>query len=109
MGRALKIPAGEARLLAMLGGWFSDIFTLLGLPVAITFAIMRHRLWDIDLIIRKTLQYVILTGLLVMVYFGSVVLLQSLFETLTGQQSPIVIVFSTLAIIQRFGLARVGS
>ena len=97
-GRALDIPAGKARLLAMMLGWLAVNITLLGLPVAITIAILRHRLWDIDLIIRKTLQYTLLTGLLALVYFGSVVLLQSLVETFTNQQSPIVIVLSTLAI-----------
>ena len=85
-----------------------ELFTLLAwlgivaLPLSVGIAILRYRLWDIDIIIRKTLLYSILTGLLAMTYFGSVVILQSVFAAAGGQRSELVIVASTLVIAALF-------
>jgi hypothetical protein len=73
-------------------------------PLSIGIALLRYRLWEIDLIINRTLVYGSLTGLLALVYFGLVIALQSVVHVLTGQvsQTPVVIVASTLAIAALF-------
>ena len=80
-----------------------DFFLLL-IPVSIAFAVLRSRLWDIDIIINKALVYGVLTALLAAVYTGLIVGLESLAGRLTTQasQQPVVIVISTLAIAALF-------
>ena len=79
-------------------------FTIAGLgyPIVIGIAILRHHLFDIDLIINRTLVYGPLTAMLVVVYVGGVVGLQSVFRVLSGQESQVAVVASTLAIAAMF-------
>ncbi len=80
---------------------------LVAVPVSAGVAILKYRLYDLDLIIRRTLVYTVLSGLLLFVYFGSVVVLQTLLRPLTGlQQSPLIIVVSTLSIAALFNPLR---
>ncbi|MDQ3862570.1 MAG: hypothetical protein M3317_03560 [Actinomycetota bacterium] len=76
------------------------------IPIAAGFAILRHRLYDIDVIINRTLVYGLLSVTLVALYFGGIVLLQRLFVLLTGQQSTLAVVASTLAIAALFNPLR---
>jgi len=79
---------------------------LLGLPVAVGIAILRHRLYDIDAVINKTLVYGALSASLVLVYFGAVVVLQRALAFLTGEGSQLAVVASTLAIAALFNPVR---
>lgn len=76
----------------------SFLWPLIGVGVAL----VRHQLYDIDIFIRRTLQYTLLTSLLGVIYFGSVLLLQALFSVVTGQESAVAIVISTLLIAALF-------
>jgi hypothetical protein len=63
---------------------------------------LQTRLWDIDVIIRRTLLYSLTTALLAGVYFGLVVLTQAGLVAVTGQRNPLAVVISTLAIAALF-------
>ncbi len=93
LGRALQ----QALLLGLL---FRAIFILI--PAAIIIAILRYRLWDIDVILRRTLIYSVLTAVLALAYFGSVLVLQPALTRLTGQGTALANVLSTLVIAALF-------
>jgi len=87
--------------------WVSIVNNLLlmsfaGVPVAVGIAILRYRLYDIEIIINRALVYGSLTATLVLVYFGGVVGLQYVFRTFTGQGSTLAVVASTLFIAALF-------
>ena len=83
---------------------FGLIFTLV--PIVIGLSILRYRLWDIDLVIRRTLVYAIVTGVLAGAFYGVVLVLQRVFTSVSGQTSPVAIVASTLVIAALFGPVR---
>lgn len=71
---------------------------VMAIPITITFSIFRYRLWDIDLIIRRTLVYSALTATLALIYLGTVLLLQSLMFGWLSQVSSTVLVLTTLVV-----------
>jgi hypothetical protein len=91
-----------SRMLSML---LMDAFVLF-IPLSIGVAVLRARLFDIDVIINRTLVYGSLTAILIALYFGVIVVLQRAFVLLTGQQSTLVVVASTLLIAALFNPLR---
>jgi hypothetical protein len=82
------------------------VFLLPLVPAAAGIAILRHRLFDIDVVINRTLVYGSLTVLLVATYFGGVVGLQFVLRAITGQESTMAVVASTLVIAALFSPLR---
>jgi hypothetical protein len=80
----------------------SSLLVIPSIPLATGIAILRYRLYNIDILINRTLVYGSLTATLVELYFGGIVLLQTLFVALTGQQSTLAVVASTLLIAALF-------
>jgi hypothetical protein len=76
------------------------------IPIATGIAILRYRLYDIDLLINRTLVYGLLTATLAALYFGAIVLLQRVFVALTGEKSTLAVVASTLVIAALFNPLR---
>jgi hypothetical protein len=100
LGGAIERKASELVLFLVF------LVVLSGIPVAMGVAILKYRLYDIDLLINRTLVYGPLTAMLVLVYVGGVVGLQFAFRALTGQESTLAVVASTLAIAALFGPLR---
>jgi hypothetical protein len=96
----------QGGILASLLGYTAALLLLFLLMISIVVAVLRYRLYDIDLLINRTLVYGSLTVMLVALYFGGIVVLQMLFVTLTGQQSTLAVVASTLLIAALFNPLR---
>jgi hypothetical protein len=103
-GVVLSFTVSEATGVSWLGkiGFVLRMVGLAGLPIAIGIAVLRYRLYNIDQIINRTLVYSSLTAMLVALYFGGIVVLQRIFVFLTGEQSTLAVVASTLLIAALF-------
>ena len=101
----LALVGGDTPLvLLVLNMGFSLSFLLV--PFSIGVAVLRSHLFDIDILINRTLVYGLLTAMLALVYFGSIVVLQRIFISLTGEQSTLAVVASTLVIAALFNPLR---
>jgi hypothetical protein len=98
------VPGGSGPVADLL--WALGFMALVGIPVAAGIAVLKYRLYDIDVVINRTLVYGALTAMLVGVYAGSIVVLQGLLRAFTGQESQLAIVISTLAVAALFNPLR---
>jgi hypothetical protein len=97
------VPTSPGELVTYLLGYtFASYLAVLLIPLSIGMAVLRHHLFDIDVLINRTLVYGALSVSLALVYVGSVVFLQATFRTLTGQSTQLTVVVSTLAIAALF-------
>jgi hypothetical protein len=105
----LAVLVASGLILSFLGQTIGDMMVnaaVLAPFIGIGVALLRHHLYDIDVIIRRTLLYTAVSAILAIVYLGSVILLQQLLSTVTGQQSAVAIVISTLFIAALFSPLR---
>jgi hypothetical protein len=87
-------------------GYVPALVGIVGFPTAVGIAILRYRLYDIDILINRTLVYGTLTAMLIGLYFGGIVVLQRLFVVTTGERSTLAVVASTLVIAALFNPSR---
>jgi hypothetical protein len=103
LGNAFLPAAGlqSSVLRTLVAGTLIYGFLLL-VPISIATAILRSRLYDIDVLINRTLVYVTLTATLALIYIGSIIVLQSLLRSVINQNSDVAIVVTTLVIYALF-------
>ncbi len=117
----LYLIAMVSSLMFPLGIWFAAgtplwlglllqaaIASFAAVPIAVGFAVLKYRLYDIDVVINRTLVYGSLTAILALVYFGGVATTQAVFRSFTGQeqQPQLAVVVSTLVIAALFSPLR---
>jgi hypothetical protein len=101
----LSLVDGDTPLrLLLLRTGFSLSFLLV--PLSISVAVLRSHLFDIDVLINRTLVYGSLTAMLIGLYLGGILVLQRLFIVLTGEESTLAVVASTLVIAALFNPLR---
>ncbi len=104
----VAFPMLEPGTLADILGIAATLCFMLLIPLSIALAVLRYRLYDIDIVVNRTLVYGSLTVLLALMYFGGVATTQAIFRALTGQeqQPQLAVVVSTLVIAALFNPLR---
>jgi hypothetical protein len=100
----LSLVGGDTPLSLLLHTGF--VLSFLLIPLSISVAVLRSHLFDIDVLINRTIVYGLLTAMLIGLYFGAIVVLQRLFVATTGEKSTLAVVASTLAIAALFNPLR---
>jgi len=88
-------------LIAQMTNLISSLI-IVGVGIATATAILKHRLYEIDIIIRRTLVYGVLTGGLLLIFLASVISIRAMIGAVTGQESPVAVLVSTLLVVGLF-------
>lgn len=96
------LVASQDRLLYVLVGVPLLYLTMLAIPITLGISILRHQLWDVDVILNKTVVYIALTGILAGLYAATIKLFQAVFVTATGNESDFSIILTTLTLASVF-------
>lgn len=88
---------GTSMVLTLISKYSAQL-TFALFPICLGIAILRYRLWDVDVFIRRTVVYGLLTAFLVLVYYGSVIILQQIIVVISGQRNELAIILSTLIV-----------
>jgi hypothetical protein len=104
IGGGALATLGGAVLISQVAGLSSQIglVGVVALPISLGIAILRYRLYEIDVIIRRTIVYASLVAALALVYLGGIWLIGRMLETLTGQSGALAVTISTLAVAAAF-------
>jgi hypothetical protein len=100
-------PTPSADIVFSLIAQTLSVLAQLTVPVTVVLSILRYRLWDIDLVINRSLVYVTLSAILAVIYFGAILLIHQLFRDMSGgQQSSLALAISALAVAVLYNPAR---
>lgn len=98
----MVVPGGANELLALLAGRTVRQIALFMVPLSLAFSVLRYRLWDIDILLGRTLVYGPLTAILAGLFAAMIPVVQHIAIALTGQQTFLATILATIVVVAAF-------